>query len=180
MPNPSPKPLDQEVTAKTSSTFLGFATPPTRRLHPYWPSFPYGLMIRHTQRHVLYNYITPPYLHTPLRLHTADLITRPTCLHAADLITQPTCLHAADLISHSPRACTPWEWMTENRCSRTMVHGATAPAACRFDLRLSTEEKKTAREVGKPTPLPESLITSWPWSRRGSDPSKPSHGTEYG
>lgn len=166
MPNPSPKPLDQEVTAKTSSTFLGFATPPTRRLHPYWPSFPYGLMIRLAQRHLIY--IMPPYLHTPLRLH------------AADLITQPTCLHAADLFSHSPRACTPWEWMTEIRCSRTMVHGTTAPAACRFDLRLSTEEKKTARVVGKPTPLPESLITSWPWSRRGSDPSKPSHGTEYG
>ena len=166
MPNPSPKPLDQEVTAKMSSTFLGFATPPTRRLHPYWPSFPYGLMIRLAQRHLIY--IMPPYLHTPLRLHPADLLTLPTCLHAADLI------------SHSPRACTPWEWMTENRCSRTMVHGATAPAACRFDLRLSTEEKKTAREVGKPTPLPESLITSWPWSRRGSDPSKPSHGTEYG
>ena len=116
MPNPSQKPLDQEVTAKTSSTFLGFATPPTRRLHPYWPSFPYGLMIRLAQRHLIYK--MPPYLHTSLRLHTADLI------------------------SHSPRAYTPWEWMTENRCSRTMVHGATAPAACRFDLRLSTEEKK--------------------------------------
>ncbi len=124
MPNPSPKPLDQEVTAKTSSTFLGFATPPTRRLHPYWPSFPYGLMIRLAQRHLLYNYIRHNYIRPP------------------PIITQPTCLHTADLISHSPRACTPWEWMTENRCSRTMVHGATAPAACRFDLRLSTEEKK--------------------------------------
>ena len=68
-------------------------------------------------------------------------------------MTRPTCLHAADLFSHSPRACTPWEWMTEIRCSRTMVHGATAPAACRFDLWLSTEEKKNGKGGGKPHPL---------------------------
>ena len=167
MPNPSPKPLDQEVTAKTSSTFLGFATPPTRRLHPYWPSFPYGLMIRHTQRHVLYNYITPPYLHTPLRLHSADLFSQPTCLRSRLVFTQPPGLHPLGM---------------DDRESMLSNDGSRSYCSCCLSFRFAVEHrrKKTARVVGKPTPLPESLITSWPWSRRGSDPSKPSHGTEYG
>lgn len=172
MPNPSPKPLDQEVTAKTSSTFLGFATPPTRRLHPYWPSFPYGLMIRLAQRHLLYNYIrhnyiTPPYLHTPLRLHTADLLTRPTCLRCRPVFTQPPGLHPLGM---------------DDRESMLSNDGSWSYCSCCLSFRFTVEHrrKKTARVVGKPTPLPESLITSWPWSRRGSDPSKPSHGTEYG
>ena len=156
MPNPSPKPLDQEVTAKTSSTFLGFATPPTRRLHPYWPSFPYELMIRLAQRYVLYNYITPP-----------PIITRPTCLRCRPVITQPPGLHPLGM---------------DDRDSMLSNDGSWSYCSCCLSFRFAVEHrrKKTARAVGKPTPLPESLITSWPWSRRGSDPSKPSHGTEYG
>lgn len=157
MPNPSPKPLDQEVTAKTSSTFLGFATPPTRRLHPYWPSFPYGLMIRHTQRYLLYNYIrhnyiTPPYLHTPLRLHTADLITRPTCLHVADLITQPTCLRSRPDFTQPPGL---HPLGMDDRESMLSNDGSWSYCSCCLSFRFAVEHrrKKNGKGGGKTHPL---------------------------
>ena len=142
MPNPSPKPLDQEVTAKTSSTFLGFATPPTRRLHPYWPSFPYGLMIRLAQRHLIY--IMPPYLHTPLRLHPADLITR-----CRPVFTQPPGLHPLGMDDRESMlsndgswsycsCCLPFRFAVEHRRKENGKGGGkTHPLTGKFDYQLA-------------------------------------------
>ncbi len=134
MPNPSPKPLDQEVTAKTSSTFLGFATPPTRRLHPYWPSFPYGLMIRLAQRHLLYNYIRHNYIRPP------PIITRPTCLRSRPDFTQPPGLHPLGM---------------DDRESMLSNDGSWSYCSCCLSFRFAVEHRreKNGKGGGKTHPL---------------------------
>ena len=128
MPNPSPKPLDQEVTAKTSSTFLGFATPPTRRLHPYWPSFPYGLMIRlaATPIYKLYKATSP--------------FTQPTSFHSRPVFTQPPGLHPLGM---------------DDRESMLSNDGSRSYCTCCLSFRFAVEHRreKTARAVGKTHPL---------------------------